>query len=150
MAEKKKVVKKTVSKRPKLRVSDLVINDEYKPIPEEANGTIAAQLLLSIPRGILIVVDKGGKKALGVITAREFLKAISDGNNPAKMPVKRLMNTDVYEIKLHELLDNVVPKIKERDPYAVIVVDKDGKFQGYFSPMDYQEALARINYVPPK
>jgi len=31
-------------------------------------------------------------------------------------------------------------------PNYVIVTDKDGEFKGYFSPKDYQEALARINY----
>lgn len=149
MAEKKvKKAKKSGTGRPKLRVSDLIITDEFTVVPITATGKTAAEKLMEIPRGVVIVVNED-KKAEGVITAREFLKCIVEGNNPVKLGVTRLMNKDIMEIKYHTALDNVVPKVRERDPYAVIVVDKEGKLKGYFSPKDYQEALARINYVPP-
>ena len=143
----KKTVKKTV-KRSGLKVSDLVIDDEFEMVPVTATGKQAAEKLLDIPRGVVIVVN-ADKKPEGVITAREFLSVIVDGNNPVKMSVRKLMNTDIMEIPYSGLLDKIVPKVRERDPYAVIVVDKEGRLKGYFSPKDYQEALARINYVPP-
>lgn len=153
MVEKKRVKKSpTVSETKdarKMRVSDLIITDEFKTIETVANGKAAAQKLMGIPRGVVLVIDTQGRPK-GVITAREFLKKIVDGENPVDLNVDRLMNTDIMEIKITALLDHVVPQVTQRDPYAVVVIDDTGKFKGYFSPKDYQEALARINYVQPK
>jgi len=150
---KKKQVKKIMTKKPakseknmsNLRVSDLVITDEFRTISKSADGKEAAQMLMKIPHGIVLVVDNNNKPE-GVITAREFLTKIIKGENPASLNVATLMNTDIMEIKYNALLNKVVPKVTENDPYAVIVTDKDGTFKGYFSPKDYQEALAKINY----
>lgn len=150
MAKKKVMTKKPKAKKSeadkkKLRVSDLEITDEFKTIEISANGKSAAQVLMKIPHGIVLVVSKNNKPE-GVITAREFLTKIIDGENPVDLDVKSFMNKDIMEIKYDALLASVVPKVTEKDPYAVIVTDKNGKFKGYFSPKDYQEALARINY----
>jgi signal-transduction protein with cAMP-binding, CBS, and nucleotidyltransferase domain len=150
---KKKQVKKIITKKPaksekkegSLRVSDLVITDEFRTISKSADGKAAAQMLMKIPHGIVLVVDNNNRPE-GVITAREFLTKIIKGENPASLNVATLMNTDIMEIKYNALLNKVVPKVTEHDPYAVIVTDKDGSFKGYFSPKDYQEALAKINY----
>ena len=128
-----------------LRVSDLVITDEFRTVSKDADGKEAAAMLMKIPHGIVLVVGNNNKPE-GVITAREFLSKIISGENPAVLNAATLMNTDIMEIKYNALLNKVVPKVTENDPYAVIVTDKDGEFKGYFSPKDYQEALARINY----
>ena len=155
MPKKKLVKKKSVKSsgesteakiKQELRVSDLTITDEFKTINDSADGKAAAEELMKIPRGIVLVVDEENKPC-GVITAREFLTRIVEGNNPTTMSVDNLMNTDIMEIKFSALLDNVVPKVTERDPYAVVVTDKEGNLKGYFSPKDYQEALAKINYI---
>jgi predicted transcriptional regulator len=152
MTKKKVVRKKSDSEeisgkdKKELRVSDLTITDEFKTIIDSADGRAAAEELMKIPRGIVLVVDDNNKPC-GVITAREFLTKIVDGDNPTQMSVDNLMNTDIMEIKFSALLDNVVPKVTERDPYAVVVTDKEGNLKGYFSPKDYQEALAKINYI---
>jgi predicted transcriptional regulator len=150
---KKKVVKKksgseegAAKNKKELRVSDLTITDEFKTINDSADGRAAAEELMTIPRGIVLVVDEDNKPC-GVITAREFLTKIVSGDNPTEMSVESLMNTDIMEIKYSALLDSVVPKVTERDPYAVVVTDKEGNLKGYFSPKDYQEALAKINYI---
>ncbi len=149
---KKKVVRKKSGEgsemkgKGDLRVSDLTITDEFKTIVDTSDGRAAAEELMKIPRGIVLVVDEENKPC-GVITAREFLTMIVKGDNPTAMSVNSLMNTDIMEIKYSALLDNVVPKVTERDPYAVVVTDKEGNLKGYFSPKDYQEALAKINYI---
>ena len=151
---KKIAVKKAKTKKPKassdaqggrLKVSDLTITDEFRTVSKEANGKEAAQMLMKIPHGIVLVVGNNNKPE-GVITAREFLSKIIDGENPGSLNAAALMNTDIMEIKYNALLNKVVPKVTENDPYAVIVTDKNGEFKGYFSPKDYQEALAKINY----
>jgi signal-transduction protein with cAMP-binding, CBS, and nucleotidyltransferase domain len=129
----------------KLKVSDLVITDEFKTINVKFTGKDAAEKLMEIPRGVVLVLDDN-KKAKGVLTAREFLVSIVKGQDPVQLKIGDLMNTDIFEIGYEEYLDDVVPKVTQHDPYAVVVVDKKGIFKGYFSPKDYQEALARINY----
>jgi signal-transduction protein with cAMP-binding, CBS, and nucleotidyltransferase domain len=155
MVKKKVPAKKVPTKTPKskktkkdtdtLRVSDLTITDEFRTVAKEADGKEAAQMLMKIPHGIVLVVGTNNRPE-GVITAREFLTTIISGENPASLNAASLMNTDIMEIKYNALLDKVVPKVTKNDPYAVIVTDKGGEFKGYFSPKDYQEALARINY----
>jgi signal-transduction protein with cAMP-binding, CBS, and nucleotidyltransferase domain len=147
--KKKSTGMKRVEESRSMRVKDLVITDEFKTIQTTASGRDAAEILMAIPRGVVLVCNPENKVE-GVITAREFLKQIVDGENPTELTAAKLMNTDIMEIKYHALLDTVVPKITERDPYAVVVTDKDGNFKGYFSPKDYQEALARINYMRTK
>jgi len=147
---KKKVVKRSVptgamKDASQMRVKDLVITDEFKKISQEATGKDAAAQLMAIPRGVVLATDEANS-VKGVLTAREFLKAIVEGMNPTDTQVTQMMNTDVMEIKYDSLLDDVVPEVTKRDPYAVVVTDGDGNFKGYFSPKDYQEALARINY----
>ncbi len=146
VVKKKSVVGDSTKDKGDLRVSDLTITDEFKTIVDSADGRAAAEELMKIPRGIVLVVDEENKPC-GVITAREFLTRIVEGDNPTGMSVNNLMNTDIMEIKFSALLDSVVPKVTERDPYAVVVTDKEGNLKGYFSPKDYQEALAKINYI---
>lgn len=144
--KKKPKAKRVEGDKRQFRVSDLEITDEFKTIVNSADGKEAAQVLMKIPHGIVLVVESNNKP-VGVITAREFLTKIINGENPVDLKVTSLMNTDIMEIKYNALLDSVVPKITENDPYAVIVTDNKGEFKGYFSPKDYQEALARINYL---
>lgn len=151
-ASGKKVIRKksktseSSKDKKEFRVSDLEITDEFRTIQKTADGKTAAELLMKIPHGVVLVIDDQNKPQ-GVITAREFLTQIIGGKNPVKQNVASLMNTDIMEIKYNALLDVIVPKVTEADPYAVIVTDKTGQFKGYFSPKDYQEALARINYL---
>ncbi len=128
-----------------LTVGDLEITDEFKTIDVESAGKDAAKKLMGIPRGVVLVIDTEDKPA-GVITAREFLIKIVNGENPTKMAVNKIMNTNILQLQETMLLDEAVPEVTTKDPYAVVVTDEGGKFKGYFSPMDYQEALARINY----
>lgn len=139
-----KVVKK--KKKQEMRVSDLIITDEFKTININSKGKEAAEELMGIPRGVVLVINDD-EEPKGVITAREFLKSIVEGTNPVEVEVGGLMNEDIMPITLSSMLDDVVPEVTKRDPYAVVVVDDAGKFKGYFSPKDYQEALARINYI---
>jgi CBS-domain-containing membrane protein len=130
----------------KLQVKDLDVTDEFKSVLVSNSGKDAAEKLMEIPRGVVLVVDDKNK-VKGVLTAREFLVSIVKGNEITKLKVADFMNTDVFEIGLEDFLDDVVPKVTQRDPYAVVVVDStDGTLKGYFSPKDYQEALAKINY----
>jgi predicted transcriptional regulator len=141
----KKVKMAAAASCKKLKVSDLDVTDEFKTINVKHTGKDAAEKLMEIPRGVVLAIDDKNK-VKGVLTAREFLVTIVKGSDPVKLKVSDLMNTDIFEIGFDENLDDVVPKVTQKDPYAVVVVSKDGTLKGYFSPKDYQEALAKINY----
>ncbi len=144
----KKVVKKSVPKSmmkdpQEMKVNDLVITDEFKMINVNSSGKEAAAQLMQIPRGVVLVTDDANA-IKGVLTAREFLESIVKGENPTDCTTEALMNTDIMEISYDAEIMDVVPEVTKRDPYAVVVTDGEGNFKGYFSPKDYQEALARI------
>ena len=44
------------------------------------------------------------------------------------------------EIQSSEEISTVLKKIKHRTPQAVVAIDENGDFSGYFSPKDYQES----------
>ena len=51
---------------------------------------------------------------------------------------------DFMEIKLTEELSSVLKNIRKRSPQAVVAVDNNGDFSGYFSPSDYKESRAIV------
>ena len=48
------------------------------------------------------------------------------------------------EIKLSEELSKVLKQIRQRSPQAVVAVDENNEFSGYFSPSDYKESRAIV------
>jgi len=58
------------------------------------------------------------------------------------------MDADVMEVDENDNVDDIIVQMNERKPHAVVAVDSDGQFAGYFSPGDYREALAHIEARP--
>ena len=58
------------------------------------------------------------------------------------------MELDVMQVKMDEKISEVLPVINERKPQAVVAVDEDGAFSGYFSPNDYRQAMSKIDNMP--
>ena len=54
------------------------------------------------------------------------------------------MEMDFMEIKLSEELSKVLKQIRQRSPQAVVAVDENNEFSGYFSPSDYKESRAIV------
>ncbi|RUA04977.1 MAG: hypothetical protein DSY88_02050 [Candidatus Poseidoniales archaeon] len=52
------------------------------------------------------------------------------------------------EVGLDDDIDAMIEKMNARQPHAVVAVDLNGEFSGYFSPNDYREALARLEAKP--
>ena len=51
---------------------------------------------------------------------------------------------DFMEVKNSDNLKDVLKSIKKRSPQAVVSVDENGEFSGYFSPSDYKESKAIV------
>ena len=124
-------------------IGDLNLNDEH--ITVGINDTLqeAARRLLTVPGGILIVLDDE-VKAKGIIGYKQLLLSIDKDIDTKSAICGQHMEMDFMEVEVTENIATVLKKIKQRSPQAVVVVDKDGEFTGYFSPSDYRESKAIV------
>tara|TARA_B100001113_G_C20900927_1_gene531316 strand:+ start:184 stop:603 length:420 start_codon:yes stop_codon:yes gene_type:complete len=124
-------------------VADLDLNDEH--ITAGVGDTLqeAARRLLTVPGGILVVLDDNSK-VKGVIGYKQLLIAIDKEVNTKTATCGEYMEMDFMEIKLTEELASVLKSIRKRSPQAVVAVDENGDFSGYFSPSDYKESRAIV------
>ena len=124
-------------------VADLELNDEH--ITAGLSDTLqeAARRVLTVPGGILIVLDDESK-VKGIIGYKQLLLAIDKEIDTKTATCAEHMEMDYMEIRLHEDLVDVLKNIRKRSPQAVVAVDDNGDFSGYFSPSDYQESRAMV------
>ncbi|MDC3291172.1 CBS domain-containing protein [Euryarchaeota archaeon] len=130
-----------------VKVSDLILTDEHEVVEMDASIADAASKLLALERGILIVLGEDNM-VKGIVTPNQVLSAISGGGDSNDMTVGEYMDADVMEVGQNDNIDDIIVQMNERKPHAVVAVDSDGKFAGYFSPNDYREALAHIEARP--
>lgn len=123
----------------KLKIKDFVISDEFETIGSDKDIKDAIELLLSMNCGVLLVKE-GEKEVKGVLTERKILKGMAEAKDPLNLKVKDIMDTHILTISFTEKLPKALELIEREKPAAVIVVDKDGGFKGYFSPMDFIQA----------
>ena len=118
-------------------VAELDLNDEHMTIGLSDSLQEAARRLLSVPGGILVVLDDESK-VKGVIGYKQMLLAIDTDIDTKSATCAEHMEMDFMEVRLEDNLQDVLKKINERSPQAVVAIDQHGDFTGYFSPNDYQ------------
>ena len=123
-------------------VSDLELDDEHAVVGTDTTIVDATKKLVSLQRGILIVLNED-QKVQGIVTSIQILNAVASGDDPSQSTCGHHMDADVMEVPLTDTVGELAQQMAERKPHAVVAVDDDGKFKGYFSPNDYREALAR-------
>tara|TARA_B110000444_G_C18852086_1_gene606736 strand:+ start:13427 stop:13876 length:450 start_codon:yes stop_codon:yes gene_type:complete len=124
-------------------VADLKLDDEHMTVGIDDSMAEAARRLLTISGGILVVLDENSKTK-GVIGNRQFLKAFAENANSNESKCSEWMEMDFLEVKLSQSLKSVLEDIEKRAPQAVVAVQEDGDFVGYFSPSDYQQASSLV------
>lgn len=125
-------------------VADLKLDDEHMTVGIDDSMAEAARRLLTISGGILVVLDDNSKTK-GVIGNRQFLKAFAENANSNESKCSEWMEMDFLEVKLSQSLKSVLEDIGKRAPQAVVAVQEDGEFVGYFSPSDYQQATSLVS-----
>ncbi len=125
-------------------VADLKLDDEHMTIGIDDTMAEAARRMLTVTGGILVVLDEESKTK-GVIGNRQFLKAFTENVDANAVKCSEWMEMDFLEVKLSETLKSVLSDIEKRAPQAVVAVQEDGEFVGYFSPSDYQQATSLVN-----
>ena len=103
--------------------------------------------MVSIPSGILVVLDDDDQ-VKGVIGQRQMLKAIGNGLDVTETTCKEVMEMDVLKVPLTDAIADVIKSVNERMPQAVVAVNEDGGFEGYFSPEDYRQAQSILSANP--
>ena len=120
-------------------VADLELDDEHVTIGLDDTIVEGCKRLVSIPSGILIVLDDDDQ-VKGVIGQRQMLKAIGNGVDVNETACKEVMEMDVLKVSMSDAIPDVIKSVNERMPQAVVAVDENGAFEGYFSPDDYRQA----------
>ena len=120
-------------------VADLELDDEHVTIGLDDTLVEGCKRLVSIPSGILIVLDNDDQ-VKGVIGQRQMLKAIGNGVDVNETTCKEVMEMDVLKVSMSDAIPDVIKAVNERMPQAVVAVDANGAFEGYFSPDDYRQA----------
>lgn len=124
-------------------VGDLTLDDEHMTVGTHDTLQEAAKRLLTVPGGILVVLDDD-QKVKGVIGQRQLIKALSDGVDANKAVCHQHMEMDFMLVERSDQLKKVLADIQTRSPQAVVAVDEHGELVGYFSPGDYQEAVQLV------
>ena len=125
------------------KVAALTLDDEHMPVGTDDSLQEAAKRLLSITGGIMVVLDED-QRVKGVIGQRQLIKALSEGVDASSAQCHQHMEMDFMQVALSDSLKGVLADIRERSPQAVVAVDDQGEFVGYFSPGDYQEAVQMV------
>ena len=121
-------------------VGDLNLDDEHTTVGIEDTLQETALRLLTTSGGIVVVLDDD-QRVKGVIGQRQLIKALSEGVDATKDHCHGHMEMDFMKVQLNDNLKGVLKDIKTRTPQAVVAVDENEEFVGYFSPGDYKDAV---------
>ena len=125
-------------------VADLNLDDEHITAGVEDSLQECARRMLSIPGGIVVVLSEGNH-VKGVLGHNQFLKAMSQSIDATQATCAEWMEMDFLQVHKTDTLKHVLSEIQKRSPQAVVAVDENDEFCGYFSPNDYQEAASLVS-----
>jgi len=128
-------------------ISDLVLTDEHATVGVDDSVVEGTKRLIDLPGGVLIVLGEDDS-VKGVLGTKQILVAVAEGRDLSSSTCGENMELDVMQVKMDEKIADVLPVINERKPQAVVAVDADGVFSGYFSPNDYRQAMSKIDNMP--
>jgi CBS domain-containing protein len=125
-------------------VSDMSIADEHIIVePKVTVASIASQLASDSSLAVLVKI-KGGSEIQGVVTVKDILSLIAEGKNPAKLKVAKVMRTNIITLDGNTNLATALDIMLAKRPDALVIIDANGDFKGYFSPSDYRDATRRL------
>ena len=88
-------------------VADLELDDEHVTIGLDDTLVEGCKRLVSIPSGILIVLDNDDQ-VKGVIGQRQMLKAIGNGVDVNETTCKEVMEMDVLKVSMSDAIPDVI------------------------------------------
>jgi len=86
---------------------------------------------------VIIVQDKKGKHAKGIITERDIVyKVLSKGKDPYKIGVEQIMSTPLRVVKPETTIEDAAKAMKENRIKRLPVVNEDNELIGILSEGD--------------
>ncbi len=133
----------------RLKVNDMVITDEFVLVKSTDPLSTVVQTLLAHPNEAVLIADfdDDRTRVKGIVTPYNILRAIADERLPTDLSATAIMSDEIMEVNEHEPLDEILHRLDEIQPQAVVVTDDTGAFQGYFSPTDSDLAAARLRLL---
>ena len=120
-------------------VSELNIRDEFASIAAKSTLNEVSRILAKNEVKAILVVDRGKREAIGILTEQQFLLACATGINPNRAIVDDYMQTNILRLRDNTPVDAVLRLVEEKTPDAVIVMTGKRAFKGYLSPQDFRE-----------
>jgi len=125
----------------------LNIRDEFASIAAKATLNEVSRILAKNKVKAILVVDRGKREAIGILTEQQFLLACATGLNPNKAIVDDYMQTNILRLRDNTPVDAVLRLVEEKNPDAVIVMTGRRTFKGYLSPQDFRELKAKLSSI---
>ncbi len=114
------------------------VRKDVPTIGGEASLVDAAKAMAERQRGCVIVLEKA--KPAGIITERDFVKAVSKGLNSKKLKVKEVMTKDLVSVDPDADLYEAVKLMKEYGVRRIPVI-KNGVLYGILGPKELAEGF---------
>ena len=122
-------------------IADMSITDEHIVVASKTRISSVCEELSKNPDYAVLV--KKGNEIMGVVTARDIFATMAEGLNATKVKVDKIMRTEIL-LFVETHLSKGLNMLSNLSSDAVIVIDNEGDFMGYFSVKDYREATRKL------
>lgn len=126
-------------------VADMSIADEHIVVEPKTTVSGIASELANNPRNAILVKDKGSGSIHGVVTSRDIFNKIAEGFNATKLKLEKLMRTNILTFQENTPLSIALERMSKEVPDAIVIINSEGEFSGYFSAEDYRDATRRLD-----
>lgn len=123
-------------------IADMSITDEHIVVASKTRISSVCEELSKNPDYAVLV--KKGNEIIGVVTARDIFATMAEGLNATKVKVDKIMRTEILTLRGNTPLSKGLNMLSNLSSDAVIVIDNEGDFMGYFSVKDYREATRKL------
>ena len=123
-------------------IADMSITDEHIVVASKIRISSVCEELSKNPDYAVLV--KKGNEIIGVVTARDIFATMAEGLNATKVKVDKIMRTEILTLRGNTPLSKGLNMLSNLSSDAVVVIDNEGDFMGYFSVKDYREATRKL------
>lgn len=124
---------------PAMNVSEIMTEATVTDLPDDTLGEAAAKMWQQ-QTGSLLVMEGG--RLIGIVTERDVLRVVGEGNDPKSMSLRDAMTTDVVTVSAGESLKSAAEIMFQKWFRHLPVVDDAGDVAGVISLRDLLTLVA--------
>lgn len=122
-----------------MNVSEIMTEATVTDAPDDTVAEAAAKMWQQ-QTGSLLVMEAG--KLIGIVTERDVLQTVGEGNDPKSMNLRDVMTTGVVTVKADATVQSAAEIMFEKWFRHLAVVDADGNVAGVISLRDLLTLVA--------